>query len=381
MISILTKNRQNNSEEEKKRMKHLVSRSLLGLAVLFLMAGCSFYGPDSIRATRPDYNMMIQQTNDQELLLNLVRLKYRDNIYFMGVERVTSSFDASRSASASSNILSDGEKLYNIGPVQLGFIEKPTVFYTPLEGEKFARQLMTPLSLDVLLLLAHSGWSAERILIMTVNEMNDLPNAPTAAGPTPDDEPKYREFRQAIKLMRSLLRNGRMQIGKYGIAPDTHLELRVSEAAQNDPDMIEFRRLLRLNPNCQNYRIISGVKRADDSTVVLATRSLIAVMSYLSQGVTVPKADIDAGKVTQTKTAEGANFDWSSVLEGVFKIESSNGSPDNSRIAVSYRGSWFYIPDNDLTSKSTFALLAQLLALQAGGGDMNRILYSFPIGN
>jgi hypothetical protein len=360
-------------------MTHLVSRTLFALTILFMMAGCSFYGPESIRATRPDYNMMIQQTNDQELLLNLVRLKYRDNIYFMGVERVTSSFDLSRSASTSSNISSEGQKSYNIGPIQFGFIEKPTVFYTPLEGEKFARQLMTPLSLDVLLLLAHSGWSVERILIMTVNEMNGLPNAPTAAGPTPNDEPKYKEFRQAIKLMRTLLRNGLMQIGKYGTG--SHLELRVSESTQNDPDMNEFRRLLQLNPDQNSYRIISGVKRTDDSTIVLATRSLIAVMSYLSQGVSVPQTDIDAGKVTHTKAADGTDFDWSSMLNGIFRIESSKGSPDDSRIAVSYRGSWFYIADNDLSSKSTFSLLAQLLALQAGGGDMNRILYSFPIGN
>ena len=31
-----------------------------------------------------------------------------------------------------------------------------------------------------------------------------------------------------------------------------------------------------------------------------------------------------------------------------------------------YRGKWFYIADDDLTSQSTFSLLSQLFSLQAG---------------
>lgn len=361
-------------------MKHIISRSLLGLTVLFLVAGCSFYGPDSIRATRADYNMMIQQTNDQELLLNLVRLRYRDNPYFMSVERIASSFDLNRSVSASSDIVSDGTKVYGLGPLNLGFTEKPTIFYTPIEGEKFARQMMTPLSLDVLVLLAHSGWSIERIFMMTVNQMNNLQNAPTAAGPTPEDEPKYETFRMAIKHLRAIQKKGIGEIGKSGIGTGTHLELHLTEDAQNDPDAAEFRRLLRLDPSCYHYKVTGSVNMVNDSTIAISTRSLMAIMSYMSQGIIVPQRDFDAGKVTHTKTIDGENFDWQKVLEGVFKVESSDKMPEDGRIAVSYRGTWFYISDKDLKSKSSFSLLAQLMALQAGGTDMNRLLYSFPIG-
>ncbi|NTV45529.1 MAG: hypothetical protein HGB11_03170, partial [Chlorobiales bacterium] len=302
-------------------MQHIISRSLLGLTVLFLMAGCSFYGPDSIRATRTDYNMMIQQTNDQELLLNLVRLRYRDNTYFMNVERIASSFDLNRSVSASSDLISDGTKIYSLGPLNLGFSEKPTVFYTPLEGEKFARQLMTPLSLDALILLAHSGWSIERIFMMTVNQMNNLQNAPTAAGPTPDDEPKYETFRQAIKHLRAIHKKGLLEIGKSGMGTETHLELHLAEEAHNDPDATEFRRLLCLNPSRQTYKVTGAVNMVNDSTIAISTRSLMSVMSYLSQGVMVPQHDIEAGRVTRTKTGAGESFDWQKVLEGVFKVE------------------------------------------------------------
>jgi hypothetical protein len=52
------------------------------------LSACSAIGPESIRANRADYNQAIQQTNDQELLLNIVRIRYRDTLYFTTVERI-----------------------------------------------------------------------------------------------------------------------------------------------------------------------------------------------------------------------------------------------------------------------------------------------------
>jgi hypothetical protein len=55
--------------------------SRLSAALLASLApGCGMYGPESVRVTHIDYNISIQQTNKRELLLNLVRLKYRDTL-------------------------------------------------------------------------------------------------------------------------------------------------------------------------------------------------------------------------------------------------------------------------------------------------------------
>lgn len=62
-----------------------MSKTLPVLLCLPLLAGgCAYHGPEALSMTRPEYNVVIQQTNDQELLLNLVRLKYRDTPYFLG---------------------------------------------------------------------------------------------------------------------------------------------------------------------------------------------------------------------------------------------------------------------------------------------------------
>ncbi len=48
----------------------------------FLALGCGTLGPSAIKGERINYNSAIQRSNDEQLLLNLVRLKYRDTPSF-----------------------------------------------------------------------------------------------------------------------------------------------------------------------------------------------------------------------------------------------------------------------------------------------------------
>src|SRR5262249_42727926 len=57
--------------------------------------------------------------------------------------------------------------------------------YTPLVGEEFAARLLAPISIDSIMLFQQAGWSADRLLLLTVQRANDVVNAPTAGGPTP----------------------------------------------------------------------------------------------------------------------------------------------------------------------------------------------------
>src|SRR6185436_13327583 len=76
----------------------------------------------------------------------------------------------------------------------LGYSEKPTVTYTPLTGDEFAERMLTPIPLDSLMLFSQSGWSSERLLLVAVQRVNDVFNAPTASGPTPERAPDYQPF-------------------------------------------------------------------------------------------------------------------------------------------------------------------------------------------
>jgi hypothetical protein len=61
------------------------------------------------------------------------------------------------------------------------------------------------------------------------------------------------------------------------------------------------------------------------------------------------------------------------------QIHSAKQRPAAPYVAVQYRGSWFYISDDDLTSKSTFSLLMQLFALQAGEVKATGPILTLPV--
>jgi hypothetical protein len=350
------------------------------LSIVLLLAGCASAGPNSLRATRADYNLAIQQTSEQELLLNLVRLRYRHSVYFLNVEKIASTVEVTRSLAATATIPASGSNTYLLGPGAVVMAEKPTVFYAPLEGERFARQMMSLVDLDVLVLLANSGWSIERLLAVTVQELNGLNNAPTAAGPTPSLAPEFRDFQEAVHRLRSLQQRRLLVVGRMAREEHAGLEFRFAPEAAHDADAMELRRLLGLREDIDRYPVVLGLGRSDGTRIYVVPRSLMGVLNYLSQAVDVPARDERAGLVTLTRDPEGLPFDWQALFGGMFLVSSSLEPPEGAAVAVRYRDAWFYLRDDDLNSKSTFSLLAQLMALQAGPLGARETPISFSIG-
>ncbi len=105
----------------------MTGKTLALILLALLAAGCSYHGPDALRMTRPEYNVVIQQTNEQELQLNLVRLKYRDTPYFLSVEKVVSSLEFSRGLSTSAVLPEGGSNIMGFEGA-VAFVEKPTLF-------------------------------------------------------------------------------------------------------------------------------------------------------------------------------------------------------------------------------------------------------------
>ncbi len=78
--------------------------------------------------------------------------------------------------------------------------------------------------------------------------------------------------------------------------------------------------------------------------------------------------------------ADGKAFDWNEVTGGLFRVHASKSRPKRAAVRVRYRDHWFYIDDADLDTKSTFALLLQLLALQAGEESSGAPVLTLPVG-
>ncbi len=338
------------------------SKSILYFAIMTLV-GCSSLGPHAVRKSRTDYNIAIEQTDNEQMLLNLVRLRYRDTPFFVETASISTSFSFKTGIDASASLLPSVADQYGISS-GFDYIEKPTITYTPLQGEKFVTQILTPLEPQILLLLYHSGWSIDRLMRITVQNFNGILNAPTASGPTPSTAPEYERFNEVSALMRRLQKSHSIILAASSDNRD-ELVLKITPESHHSHDVQAFLQKLELDKETLQFPVRFSIGKGKKQ-IFMVMRSLMASLFYLSQAVSVSQHDRDAGKVTVTQYESGEFFDWFKMTRNLFHIHTSSSYPNYPYIAVNYRGAWFYIKDNDLTSKSTFSLLKQLFALQSG---------------
>ncbi len=349
----------------------------LAIAALALPeVACQVTGPRSIKTGRDNYNAAIAQTNDQQLLLNLVRLRYRDTPLFLEVSSITSSFAFELGSSANGTVFPAATRGAGVGG-NVGYTDKPTISYAPLQGARFVTQLLSPLDPKVLLLMYHSGWSIDRIMKVCIQRLGPLDNASRASGPTPSTPPEHAPFFEATAQLRTLWLAGALEMGSFVDDRGELLVLRIAEDQINSPASRRLAELLGL-PEPQPTIILAD---GDPAGVTLVPRSLMAALFYLSQGVEVPKRDLDAGRVTITRDRKGERFDWTTITGGLMRIRNQRTQPSDAYVAVPYRGRWFYIDDSDLDTKSTFALVSQLFELQSGNIKHAGPTLTIPVSN
>ena len=337
---------------------------LLCLATLLPLASCNAVGPTAVRGARIPYNEAVATSRDQQLLLNLVRLKYRDVPLFLDVGSVSTQYQMSYGASAASRFVFDdalNDHGLNAGG-SVGYSEKPTVTYTPLSGEKFVTQMMSPIPLETVFLMAQSGWSMGRVLRCCAQSLNDVRNAPSASGPTPSYEPEHEQFARLSAHARQLQLAGGISLKR--IAAKTVALTVAPDAAPEDAQALQ--QLLGLQSGATSFPLTARMGAGDGSDVGVQTRSFLGVMFYLSHAIEAPAEHVAAGKVTVTRDAEGAVFDWNSMTGDLLRVRSTDKRPGDAYVSVKYRNAWFFIDDADLNSKSTFSLLSYLFSLQSG---------------
>ncbi len=363
--------------------------ALFGLLIssgLWTLGGCASVGPGMLKGERNNYNVALQNTNDEQMLLNLVRLRYRDTPIFLDVASISTQFTIEAGLEAGAELPERAPNIFNLGGRAV-YSTQPTFTYSPLEGERFAQRLLSPVSLDTIMLLYQSGWSLKRVFRLCVQRLNDVENAVRASGPTPEKAPEYRDFARAIDLMRELQRRKLLDF-TYESFPSEGREPRIvlfiSEKAWAFPETHELAEILGLIKKKRHYPLTypmvthKGVRNLNQ--LMVEPRSLLGILFFLSQAVEVPREDIRKGKVTVTRDEAGDPFDWKEVTGKLIRILSQSSQPLLAAVVVNYRGSWFYIDDSDLESKSTFSLLVQLFALQAGERERIMPILTLPVG-
>jgi hypothetical protein len=144
--------------------------------VLFALSGCATVGPKSISMGRADYNEAINKTEDKQLLLSIVKGRYGETFSLLTVSGVAANVRFSTNAGVQAGIGPDDSFAGNLVPFSAGlaYEENPTISYAPVQGEKYLRELMSPVPLDILVFFIRSGTYSATYLNLIPNRINNM---------------------------------------------------------------------------------------------------------------------------------------------------------------------------------------------------------------
>jgi hypothetical protein len=410
------------------------ARWITTAVVLAAGAGCAL-GPRAVQTGRLEYNEAVKVTTEQQLLLNIVRLRYTDNPSSLGVTTIADQREVVAglkaipffTAQAAGNALG-GYRGAVLPQAELSGANRPTLSYTPLDDQEFTRRLFTPITLEGTAYLAKTTWPISTVFRLYLENLNWVPNAETASGPTPRDPPRFAEFLEGARALQRL--QDRKLVALFNEETDEKLTdpvpagphtaaaaveaakagleyrkagdgwevvkkqnrpvLRVGKVPPGDPDFAAFTAAFKLDPKQSSYLLsadrldpfLKDTPEAGLAQLELETRSLLQVLYFISHGVTVPPCHVSTGVAPQTFTPDGNVFDWDQVLGGLFKVEVAEGKkpPACAAVAVGYRGYWFYIDDRDRDTKATFALIVEVSRLELGAKVGTAPILTLPLG-
>lgn len=358
---------------------HRYSRRVIGAGVVLALGlcgvSCTSLGPRQIPVDRFDYNAAIANSANEQMLINLVRLRYGEVPTFLAVNSVLTQYTWTGEAGVAG---SGGESLnfpaWSVGgSVNARYIERPTVTYSPLSGREFASQLINPVRADVVFSLVSSGWPPDQLLLITIQRINDVTNAgfvPTIDAPRPSPT----KFDRVIGLIVELAKRSAIELVRSPSAEpeDNYLEFTTTPDEPTAALISELKGMIGLDPARHRFHVTRKIVGRGPDEVTIRMHSLLELMGLLAAGVGEPPQA--SGEVAAPR-AEGAGQGVGPLL-----VQCSRDRPVNPLVAVQYAGNWYCIPRDDESSKRAFGLLIYLFQMQASQNQGAGPLLTVPIG-
>ncbi len=355
---------------------------------LILLAGCSVPTSTAMDGTggRNAYNIAVEKTNSEEMLLNIVRIKYFDVPYFLEVGTITSQYTYKSTTSANLPIPGFSDKNpFKLGG-ELSWQNQPTIQYSPISGQDFTEHLLFPIRLTTIQQLIYTGWDINRVFRLIIQEFDQLLNSPLGATPGEYRNPQYASFYEATNIMRQFQKEGKLRIGvRYEDCKDTPDQktevLQIAFPADDERGKKLAEMLQGEEQEGDKYIIHLRQGFNKYGQIGVMSRSLLSCIYYLGLGVEVPQKDEQDGLVIGSEIAKKEILDVADHLYDLIHVRSCDREPKNCYVKIFYRNHWFYIDDTDLNSKRTFILLMQLYQLQASPSSKNGgLVLTLPIG-
>ena len=332
---------------------------LAACALLLAATGCALIGPAAISNGRPLYSEAISVTDDQQLLSLIVRTRYDEGTALLLVSSVTANVSVRASAGAQFGFGPDDNFSGNLVPLSTGiaYEENPTISYVPVDGQRYIEQLLSPLPIDLTVLLLDASHDVSHMMTLVLESANGIRNPDFMTEPSDEVDDR---FARMAELIGRLDRAGVMAWVQRGEAASFAIHLSGHESRLGE-EVRELYELLGLDAPAQDegellLPVKLGLGKPATAGIRLNTRSVYDLIRIAAAAVEVPEEDVASGRAWHTATLGPAGA-------GI-RIRRSEKRPADAMVAVRHHDSWYYIDATDGASKRAFRIISSLVSVR-----------------
>lgn len=338
--------------------------------LLLILTACTI-GPTRLKSDRVSYIEAISASWKNQMLLNIVKLRYMDAPVFMDVQQILAGYTVETSGSAgwSEGGIATGWTVGGTGR----FIDRPTITYRPVSGSEFAKSFMAPIPPSAIFFLIQAGYSADYVLPLCVQSINGIRNG---SGTKSMNGVADERFVRLVKAMSKAQKSGALGM-RVEASKETSSTVLFFPHDGHDEEtkavITEIGEILKLEPGRREFKVEYSTAPGGKDTIVMLTRSALTIMFELSVQIDVP-AEHDAKKYcVPAPTIE--------ETIRLFRVHTGSSNPGNDAfVAIQHEDHWFWIRKDDLSSKRTFAFLRLLLGFVDKGAPPPPTLVTVPAG-
>jgi len=353
--------------------------SLVFTGLLLTCAGCAGVGPHTVARDRFDYTSAISDSWKAQMLINMVKMRYGDTPTFLDVASVINQYSvesqvdlrfswADPVTAALTNTQSTG------GATR--YIDRPTITYSPISGDKFARSFMTPIPPASILSLIQANYPVDLVFRLCVHSVNGIRNRFGGAARARPADPEFYPLLERMKRLQAAGAIG-LRVQKTTEKNATLMTIRGKMDAASAEDSLAARRMLGLDPTADEFSVAYASLASNDREVAILSRSILEIIIDLASYIEVPEVHVEENRVNPTQTEDTGSGVPSTPL---IRIHSSRDQPADAFAAVPYHGYWFWIDDRNLPSKRMFSFLMFIFTLVETGGKEGAPIVTIPAG-